>query len=149
MAGKRKVEGLTSTASAMLRHRGRWGAVVTWRSSGIGNGGSKAWDAMAQEGSYWWGTASSRRRWKWRSATKHRKKVRRAGGNETRKKRGGVDSSPGKQRNWRIARRGAAPARASRRRRLVEERSDGEGGHGAGRSCALARNGEGNLRGRK
>jgi hypothetical protein len=30
--GKWKVEGLTSAASAALRHRGRWGAVVAWRS---------------------------------------------------------------------------------------------------------------------
>jgi hypothetical protein len=98
MAGEKKVEGLTSVAPAVLRHRGRWGAVAAWRSSGVGNGGSGAWDAMAQEDICRWRTASSGRWWKWQSAglrhgptmdeleqsdgpasgaaTKHRKKVR-------------------------------------------------------------------------
>jgi hypothetical protein len=67
-AGERKVEGLTSTAPAALKHRGRWGAVAAWRSSGIRNGGSGAWDATSQEDSCRWRTASSGRRCKWRSA---------------------------------------------------------------------------------
>jgi hypothetical protein len=60
---------------------------------------------------------------------------------------GTVTRSAGGRHDVRRRRSGTAPDRASRRRRLVEERGDGEGGHGAGHSCALAPNGEGNLRG--